>query len=91
MPSVFFLMGSPWYKMSTPSRNVVWDFFGAVLEGLRGCCRCRSRGSGGDHWMDAAVPRYGKDFVRDVRAVLNVCVLFTTYPLFWALYDQQVR
>ena len=35
--------------------------------------------------------RYGNVFVSEVNAVLKVCVLFLTYPLFWALYDQQVN
>ena len=42
-----------------------------------------------DHWMDYAVERFGKSFVEDIKAVLRVCVLFLTYPFFWALYDQQ--
>ncbi len=40
--------------------------------------------------MDYAVERFGKSFVGDVKAVLNVCVIFCMYPVFWALYDQQV-
>ncbi len=44
-----------------------------------------------DHWMDHAEEKYGKTFVSDIKAVLSVCVIFCMYPVFWALYDQQVR
>ncbi len=39
--------------------------------------------------MDHAEERFGKTFVSDIKAVLSVCVIFLTYPFFWALYDQQ--
>ena len=39
--------------------------------------------------MDYGVPKYGKKFVEDVKAVLNVAYMFLPFPLFWALFDQQ--
>ena len=40
---------------------------------------------------DKAKVRFGAVLVAEVRAVLKVSVLFITFPMFWALYDQQVR
>jgi dipeptide/tripeptide permease len=34
---------------------------------------------------------YGKQFVEETRAVLNICVLFLPFPIFWALFDQTAR
>ena len=39
---------------------------------------------------DKAKVRFGAVLVAEVRAVLKVSVLFITFPMFWALYDQQV-
>lgn len=44
-----------------------------------------------DHWMDHAEDRFGAEMVSDVKAVLRICIIFLMYPLFWALYDQQVQ
>ena len=39
---------------------------------------------------DEAEHRYGAKFVADCRAVLRVGVIFFTFPMFWALFDQTV-
>ena len=39
--------------------------------------------------MDYGIPKYGKPFVEDVKAVLNVAYMFLPFPIFWALFDQQ--
>ena len=39
---------------------------------------------------DEAEDRFGAKFVADCRAVLRVGVIFFTFPMFWALFDQTV-
>ena len=39
---------------------------------------------------DEAEDRFGAKFVADCRAVLSVGVIFFTFPMFWALFDQTV-
>lgn len=39
--------------------------------------------------LDYAAPKYGKSFVEDVKAALNVLYMFLPFPVFWALFDQQ--
>lgn len=39
---------------------------------------------------DEAEDRFGAKFVADCRAVLGVGVIFFTFPMFWALFDQTV-
>ena len=41
--------------------------------------------------LDYAETRYGKDFVSDVKSLKNVSYMFLPFPIFWALFDQQVR
>ena len=41
--------------------------------------------------LDYAENRFGKKFVADVKALINVTYLFLPFPIFWALYDQQVK
>ena len=39
--------------------------------------------------LDYGADKFGKSFVEDVRAVLNVLYMFIPFPIFWALFDQQ--
>ena len=41
--------------------------------------------------LDYAEKEYGRGFVSDVKALKNVCYIFLPLPIFWALFDQQVR
>lgn len=41
--------------------------------------------------LDRAKDKYTDDEIMDSRLALNVITVFTTYPVFWALYEQQVR
>ena len=43
------------------------------------------------HWIDCAAERFDSDFVKGVKDVLNVGILFITYPVFYALFEQLVR
>lgn len=43
------------------------------------------------HWLDHAEAKYGKKLVEDTKSALRVLVLFLPLPMFWALFDQQVR
>ena len=47
-----------------------------------------SSSSRGD-WLSLSVPEYGEKFVGDVRSALGVLVLFSSLPIFWALYAKQ--
>ncbi len=40
--------------------------------------------------MDFGEQKYGKNFIDDVKALGNVIYMFLPFPIFWALFDQQV-
>lgn len=42
------------------------------------------------HWLDNAKGVYAETEISDTRKALNAIVSFTAYPVFWALYEQQV-
>lgn len=44
-----------------------------------------------DHWLDYASDKYDKQLIADVKQVLSVIIVFIPLPVFWALYEQQVR
>ena len=66
-------------------------FFQTGLKAKFGrCCSSASRSdSAPAHWLDTATPRFGPEFVSDVKSVLSAAYLFLLYPPFWALFDQQ--
>lgn len=41
--------------------------------------------------MDYAKNRYSNQFVEDIKALYGVIFVFLPVPVFWALFDQQVR
>ena len=41
--------------------------------------------------MDYGADKYGKEFIDDVKALGNVTYMFLPFPIFWALFDQQVN
>jgi solute carrier family 15 oligopeptide transporter 1 len=40
--------------------------------------------------LDYAEEKYGKNFIDDVKALKSVTYMFLPFPIFWALFDQQV-
>lgn len=42
-----------------------------------------------DHWLDYADDVYDVSLINDIKAALQVMVLFIPIPVFWALFDQQ--
>lgn len=43
------------------------------------------------HWLDWASDKYDEKLISNVKALLDVVVIFIPAPLFWAVFDQQVR
>ena len=41
-------------------------------------------------YLDHGVKKYGQSFIDDVKALGNVVYMFLPFPIFWALFDQQV-
>jgi dipeptide/tripeptide permease len=41
-------------------------------------------------FLDRAKPEYTDEEIADTRSALNVITVFTAYPVFWALNEQQV-
>ena len=50
-----------------------------------------SKGEKHEHWLYYASDKYPKKFVEEVRRVLSVAFIYIPLPVFWTLYDQQVR
>ena len=40
--------------------------------------------------LDYAEKKYGRTFIADVKALKSVTYMFLPFPIFWALFDQQV-
>ena len=41
-------------------------------------------------FLDHGEKKYGRYFIEDVKALGNVVYMFLPFPIFWALFDQQV-
>jgi len=87
----FFLGGRimNMYTMHMPSENVLVKFVKCIWHSFSEWRQNRKWHKNEGSMMDYGVPKYGKKFVEDVKAVLNVAYMFLPFPLFWALFDQQ--
>jgi len=43
------------------------------------------------HWLNYADDKFSEKEISNIRSALDVIYLFTQFPFFWALFDQQVR
>ena len=76
------------YKMSMPEENIIVKFCSCIWTSFRESRKHKSKNSDAD-MLDYGAAKFGKAFVADCRAVLNVLYMFIPFPVFWALFDQQ--
>lgn len=46
--------------------------------------------SANTHWLDYAKGSYTETEISETKSALHVITVFMAYPVFWALYEQQV-
>jgi len=51
----------------------------------------RKSGERKESILDYSETKYGKSFIDDVKALKSVTYMFLPFPIFWALFDQQVE
>ncbi|KAL3275456.1 hypothetical protein HHI36_020216 [Cryptolaemus montrouzieri] len=83
---VIFGLGRPLYTVKKPEGNIVLKVMKCIGNALKTKANSKEKK---EHWLDHSSKKYGQLFVEDVKATLNVLVLYTPLPMFWALYDQQ--
>merc|ERR1711953_1587176 len=71
-----------------PEENIIVKFFSCIWTSFKESRKHKSKNSDAD-MLDYGAARFGKAFVADTRAVLNVAYMFLPFPIFWALFDQQ--
>ncbi|XP_076764514.1 peptide transporter family 1 [Xylocopa sonorina] len=84
---IIFFVGKSMYKIVQPKGNVVLNVSKCIYHAL--CNKTISKGEKRDHWLDYADDKYEKSQIDDIKAALQVMVLFIPIPIFWALFDQQ--
>lgn len=86
--TLIFICGRPLYISKQPEGNMIVDVSKCIWTALRTKSRV-SKDQKRNHWLDYAEKKCGPQLVKDVKALLNVLVLYTPVPIFWALFDQQ--
>uniref|UniRef100_A0A8C8JP62 Solute carrier family 15 member 2 n=1 Tax=Oncorhynchus tshawytscha TaxID=74940 RepID=A0A8C8JP62_ONCTS len=88
---VVFISGSGMYKKSPPEGNVLLDVCRCLGLAIKNRWMSSKYDSKRKHWLDWAEEKYPKRLIHEIKMVLRVLVLFIPLPMFWALFDQQVR
>ena len=86
--TIFFVIGKPFYVIKEPEGNITGKVVGSICNGAY---KRLTSSEKKEHWMDHAKDKYEPSLVEDVKSLLRVLVIFTPIPVFWALFDQQVR
>lgn len=53
--------------------------------------KCSPSSSKKAHWLDHSSDKYTEIEVSDTKAAMEVLYTYIAYPVFWALYEQQVK
>ncbi|OXA37972.1 hypothetical protein Fcan01_27261 [Folsomia candida] len=90
LSAVAFWIGRRDYRHIIVNENVVGKFLRCIRFAI---VRKFTSSSGSDkvrkHWLDYAEVEYSAQFIGNVKAVLDVLVLFIPVIIFWAVYEQQ--
>ena len=86
--TIFFVVGKPFYVMKEPEGNITTKVVGSIAHATYKRCTSSEKK---EHWMDHAKGKYESSLVEDTKGLLRVLVIFIPIPVFWALFDQQVK
>jgi hypothetical protein len=53
--------------------------------------KMKSKGESKEHWLDYADDKFDASLISDIKAVMRVLTLYVPLPIFWTLFDQQVK
>lgn len=84
---IAFFSGTPFYYNKKPTGSLLSKAFGAVGSALKN--RKSIKDDPNAHWLDAAGDEYDKSFLRDLKCVFPILVMYIPCPFFWALFDLQ--
>uniref|UniRef100_A0A4W5QC14 Solute carrier family 15 member 2 n=1 Tax=Hucho hucho TaxID=62062 RepID=A0A4W5QC14_9TELE len=88
---VVFISGSGMYKKSPPEGNVLLDVCKCMGLAIKNRWKSSKYDPKKKHWLDWAEEKYPRRLIHEIKMVLRVLVLYIPLPMFWALFDQQVR
>ncbi|XP_050534146.1 peptide transporter family 1-like isoform X2 [Daktulosphaira vitifoliae] len=84
---IIVVLGSKMYIKKKPEQDVILRTFTSIFYALRK--KLFSTTDQKQHWIESARSKYTDVEVSDSKAALEVLLIFLSYPLFWALYEQQ--
>ena len=76
------------YKMTMPEENIIVKFCSCIWTSFKEWRKHRKSNRNSDSDMlDYGAAKFGKSFVADCRAVLNVLYMFIPFPVFWVSFQ----
>uniref|UniRef100_A0A673JMD2 Solute carrier family 15 member 2-like n=1 Tax=Sinocyclocheilus rhinocerous TaxID=307959 RepID=A0A673JMD2_9TELE len=88
---VVFIAGSGLYKKSPPEGNVLVCVCKCIGFAIRNRWKNSKKSPKRSHWLEWAEEKYPKRLIQEIQMVFRVLVLYIPLPMFWALFDQQVK
>ncbi|KAL5489048.1 hypothetical protein EMCRGX_G018094 [Ephydatia muelleri] len=88
---IIFVVGTRFYIVKKPNKESALLFYHFVASIVVATYHRIKRGKDATctFFLQHAKPNYEDSFLRDVKMVLRVLVMFLPLPIFWALFDQQ--
>ncbi|CAG7732664.1 unnamed protein product, partial [Allacma fusca] len=87
---IAFLIGKSFYKTTTTDGSVIVQVTKCITHAAAMKYK-KGKSSTELHWLDHAATsgKFERSLVEDIKSVLKVLILYPTFPLFWALMEQQ--
>ncbi|XP_032597166.1 peptide transporter family 1 isoform X2 [Drosophila grimshawi] len=85
---VIFVAGRSRYTRNPPSGHMIFGVSQCITNAIKGWCE-NSANEPHEHFLDYAEPVVGKQIVHETKCLTRILLLYMSFPLFWALSDQQ--
>jgi len=86
--ALVFFCGTCFYYNKPPAGNVIVKAGGAIRTAIKEKRKVKKTDRDPNaHWLDYAIPKYGKRFCTELRYIFPILVMFIPCPFFWALFD----
>lgn len=87
---IIICIGSPFYIKHKPTgRNLYLEILHVIAYAIYNRYKNRKNNLPKRHYLDWAEPKFDKEVIDGVKAVVKVSYMFLPLPIFWALFEQQ--
>jgi dipeptide/tripeptide permease len=86
---LIMLSGKKFYIQKPPSDNIFLKVCCCICCGIKNFVTRDRKLERKSHWLDYAEEKYNQQLIKDTKKVLQILIVFSPFPIYWAVYMQQ--